>query len=61
MVERLGYSEAKRLSVTGARFGVAEAYRIGLARKVWIMTWPSKIALAATARGEQVKGAARAE
>lgn len=34
LVERLGYSEAKRLSVTGARFGAAEAYRIGLVHKV---------------------------
>ena len=34
LVERLGYAEAKRLSVTGARFGAAEAYRIGLVHRV---------------------------
>ncbi|HZV21852.1 MAG TPA: enoyl-CoA hydratase-related protein, partial [Hyphomicrobiales bacterium] len=34
LVERIGYSEAKRLSVTGARFGADEAYRIGLVHKV---------------------------
>jgi isohexenylglutaconyl-CoA hydratase len=34
LVERLGYSEAKRLSVTGARFGAEEAYRIGLVHHV---------------------------
>jgi len=33
-VERLGYSEAKRISVTGARFGAEEAYRIGLVHRV---------------------------
>ncbi len=34
LVERLGYAEAKRLSVTGARFGAAEALRIGLVHQV---------------------------
>jgi isohexenylglutaconyl-CoA hydratase len=34
LVERLGYAEAKRLSVTGARFGAQEAFRIGLVHKV---------------------------
>ena len=34
LVERLGYAEAKRLSVTGARVGAGEAYRIGLVHKV---------------------------
>jgi isohexenylglutaconyl-CoA hydratase len=34
LVERLGYSEAKRIAVTGARFGAAEALRIGLVHKV---------------------------
>jgi isohexenylglutaconyl-CoA hydratase len=34
LVERLGYAEAKRLSVTGARFGAAEAFRIGLVHQV---------------------------
>jgi isohexenylglutaconyl-CoA hydratase len=34
LVERLGYAEAKRLSVTGARFGADEAFRIGLVHKI---------------------------
>jgi isohexenylglutaconyl-CoA hydratase len=34
LVERLGYSEAKRISVTGARFGAEEALRIGLVHLV---------------------------
>ncbi len=34
LVERLGYSEAKRLAVSGARLGAAEAFRIGLVHKV---------------------------
>ena len=34
LIERLGYAEAKRLTVTGARFGAGEAYRIGLVHKV---------------------------
>ncbi len=34
LVERLGYAEAKRLAVTGARFGAGEAYRIGLVHRV---------------------------
>jgi isohexenylglutaconyl-CoA hydratase len=34
LVERLGYSEAKRISVTGARFGAEEAFRIGLVHLV---------------------------
>jgi isohexenylglutaconyl-CoA hydratase len=34
LVERLGYSEAKRISVTGARFGAEEALRIGLVHRV---------------------------
>ncbi len=34
LVERLGYSEAKRLAVTGARFGAEEAFRIGLVHKI---------------------------
>ncbi len=34
LVERLGYAEAKRLSVTGARFGADEALRIGLVHRV---------------------------
>jgi isohexenylglutaconyl-CoA hydratase len=34
LVERLGYSEAKRLSVTGARLGAEEAFRIGLVHRI---------------------------
>jgi isohexenylglutaconyl-CoA hydratase len=34
LVERLGYSAAKRLAVTGARFGAGEAYRIGLVHQI---------------------------
>ncbi len=34
LAERLGYSEAKRLSVTGARFGADEAFRVGLVHQV---------------------------
>jgi isohexenylglutaconyl-CoA hydratase len=34
LLERVGYSEAKRLSVTAARFGAEEAYRIGLVHAV---------------------------
>jgi len=33
LVERLGYGQAKRLAVTGARFGADEAYRIGLVHR----------------------------
>ncbi len=34
LVERVGYAEAKRLAVTGARFGAEEAFRIGLVHQV---------------------------
>lgn len=34
LVERLGYSQAKRLAVTGARVGAEEALRIGLVHSV---------------------------
>lgn len=34
LVERLGYSQAKRLAVTGARVGAEEALRIGLVHAV---------------------------
>jgi isohexenylglutaconyl-CoA hydratase len=34
LVERLGYSEAKRVAVTGLRLGADEAYRIGLVHKI---------------------------
>jgi isohexenylglutaconyl-CoA hydratase len=34
LVERLGYSQARRLAVTGARLGAEEAYRIGLVHRV---------------------------
>ncbi|MFZ1107909.1 MAG: enoyl-CoA hydratase-related protein [Rhodomicrobium sp.] len=50
LVERLGYSEAKRLAVTGARFGAGEAYRIGLAHKVCENGADLEAALATTIR-----------
>ncbi|MCB1387422.1 MAG: enoyl-CoA hydratase/isomerase family protein [Nitratireductor sp.] len=34
LLERIGYSEAKRLTVTGARIGAEEAHRIGLVHAV---------------------------
>lgn len=34
LLERIGYSEAKRLTVTGARLGAEEAHRIGLVHAV---------------------------
>ena len=34
LLERIGYSEAKRLTVTGARIGAEEAMRIGLVHAV---------------------------
>jgi isohexenylglutaconyl-CoA hydratase len=48
LVERLGYSEAKRIAVTGARFGAEEAYRIGLVHKVCASGAELEAALAAT-------------
>jgi isohexenylglutaconyl-CoA hydratase len=48
LVERLGYSEAKRLAVTGARLGAHEAYRIGLVHKVCAGGPELEEALAAT-------------
>ncbi len=48
LVERLGYSEAKRLAVTGARLGAHEAYRIGLVHKVCSSEAELDAALAAT-------------
>ena len=50
LVERLGYSEARRIAVTGARFGAAEAYRIGLVHKVCASGAEIEDALAATLR-----------
>ncbi len=50
LVERLGYSEAKRIAVTGARFGAEEAYRIGLVHKVCPGGAELEAALAATIR-----------
>lgn len=41
LVERLGYSQAKRLAVTGGRLGAAEALRIGL---VHMLVETSKLA-----------------
>ncbi len=48
LVERLGYSEARRIAVTGARFGAEEAYRIGLVHKVCANEAALESALAAT-------------
>jgi isohexenylglutaconyl-CoA hydratase len=48
LVERLGYAEAKRLSVTGARFGAGEAFRIGLVHKVCESGAELEAAIAAT-------------
>ncbi|MFY9641795.1 MAG: enoyl-CoA hydratase/isomerase family protein [Rhodomicrobium sp.] len=48
LVERLGYSEAKRIAVTGARFGADEAFRIGLVHKVCANGTELEAALAAT-------------
>jgi len=48
LVERLGYSEAKRIAVTGARFGSEEAFRIGLVHKVCANEAELEAALAAT-------------
>ncbi len=50
LVERLGLSEAKRLSVTGARFGAGEAHRIGLVHKVCENGADLEAALASTIR-----------
>ena len=50
LVERLGYSEAKRIAVTGARFGAEEAYRIGLVHKVCANEAEVEEAVAATLR-----------
>ena len=47
LVERLGYSEAKRIAVTGARFGADEAFRIGLVHKVCANGTELEAALAA--------------
>ena len=50
LVERLGYSEAKRIAVTGARFGADEAYRIGLVHRVCANEAEVEEAVAATLR-----------
>ena len=50
LVERLGYAEAKRLAVTGARFGAGEAYRIGLVHKVCENSADLQVAIATTMR-----------
>lgn len=50
LVERLGYAEAKRLSVTGARFGAEEAFRIGLVHKVCKTEAELEEAVAATTK-----------
>ncbi len=48
LVERLGYSVAKRIAVTGARFGADEAYRIGLVHQVCANGMDLEIAAGAT-------------
>ncbi len=48
LVERLGLSEAKRIAVTGARFGAEEALRIGLVHKVCAAGVELEAALAST-------------
>lgn len=50
LVERVGYAEAKRLAVTGARFGAAEAFRIGLVHQVCESEEELNSALSATIR-----------
>ena len=50
LVERLGYSEAKRLAVTGAHFGAAAAFRIGLVHKVYETGEDLEAAVTATVR-----------
>lgn len=50
LVERLGYSEARRISVTGARFGAEEAFRIGLVHKVCANVTELETALAVTVK-----------
>ena len=50
LVERLGYSEAKRIAVTGARFGAEEAYRIGLVHRVCASGADLEGAIGATVR-----------
>ena len=47
LVERLGYSEAKRIAITGARFGAEEAFRIGLVHTVCANVTELEAALAA--------------
>jgi isohexenylglutaconyl-CoA hydratase len=44
LVERIGYSEAKRLSVTGGSLNAEEAYRVGLVHR---MCTPDEVAAAA--------------
>ena len=48
LVERLGYSEARRIAVTGARFGAEEAWRIGLVHQVCANEAELEAGLAAT-------------
>jgi isohexenylglutaconyl-CoA hydratase len=50
LVERLGYSEAKRLAITGARLGAQEAYRIGLVHRICENEAELEIAIASTLR-----------
>jgi isohexenylglutaconyl-CoA hydratase len=50
LVERLGYSEAKRLAVTGASLGAHEAFRIGLVHKICANDAELETAIASTIR-----------
>jgi isohexenylglutaconyl-CoA hydratase len=48
LVERLGYSQAKRIAVTGARLRAEEAFRIGLVHRVCAAGAELEATLAAT-------------
>ncbi len=50
LVERLGYSEAKRLAVTAARLGAEEAFRIGLVHRVCATDTDLESAITSTVR-----------
>lgn len=53
LVERLGYSEARRLAVTGGKLGAGEAMRVGLVHEVCTGEDALQAALAATV--EQIR------
>jgi len=50
LVERLGYSEAKRLAVTAARLGAEEAFRIGLVHQICATDTDLESAITSTVR-----------